>query len=82
MERAQSMLYLNKRLVKLIETFKSLKRSLNGRLSVIVNNTMNAGDATLVKSYAFAQAAQRSMNEAGMDVVSTYYAAQKLIRYV
>ena len=76
------MFYLNKRLVKLIETFKPLKLSLNGRLIVIVNNTMNAGDAKLVKFYAFAQAAQRPMNEAGMDVVSTYYAAQKLIRYV
>ena len=82
MERAQSMLYLNKRFVKLIETFKSLKLCLNGRLIVIVNNTMNAVDATLVKFYAFAQAAQRSMNEAGMDVVSIYYAAKKLIRYV
>ena len=76
------MLYLNKRLAKLIETFKPLKLSLNVRLIFIVNDTMNAGDATLVKSYAFAQAAQRSMYEAGMDVVSTYYAAQKLIRYV
>ena len=82
MERAQYMLYLNKRLVKLIETFKPLKLSLNGRLTVIVNNTVNSADGTLEKSYAFAQAAQRSMNEAGMDFVSTYYAAQKLIRYV